>query len=448
MKMKTYKAETMQEALSQIKDELGPEAVILKTKKGSRRVLGRNRDFVEVTAALDESLYAKPQPITSKEPPRQETRMEPAAPKTYDWRGRLPVVEEDSVSAPGKTTPAKAPKEQTPEPAMMDWIRTELKQVRESVEMPTRELQILRGEIKDMLAAVNSSRAEQQAITQAIPIPAAAPLPVHLEGLNDILLSIDMDPGLARQALTQLSEALPPSQTSDPLKVGPWLERWLSRRIRVLPGMRRRQGKPAVCMLAGPTGVGKTTTIAKLAARAQFESGLKVAILSADGHRMGADEHLKVFGQSTGIPVRTVFDGADARDALRSFAHCDYILVDTAGRNHRKPEAWEELRALVLAVQPDEIHLTLSCTTRLKELQRMADQYQTLGASSLIFTKVDECLGLGCIPSLSSSVLPVSFICNGQSIPQDICAATAQNAASLVLQGLFAMVEANARMVA
>ncbi len=442
MKMKTFKADSMQEALAQVKEELGPEAVILKTKKSTRRILGRNREVVEVTAALDESLYAKPRQETRQDDGRKEAKRETEAapPKTYDWRGRLPVVKEGTVTDPAAPTPRNTPKEAVPEPAIMDWIRTELKQVRESVEMPTRELQILRGEIKDMLAAVNSSRSETPAVES--PAPALLPLPLHMETLNEVMLAIDMDPGLARQAMTQLSEALPPSQVRDPHKAGPWLQKWLARSIRVTQGLRRRKGRPSVCMLVGPTGVGKTTTIAKLAAKAQFELGLKAAILSADGHRMGADEHLKVFGEATGIPVRTVFDAADARDALRSFAHCDFIFVDTAGRNHRKPEAWEELRTLVLAVQPDEIHLTLSCTTRLKELQRMAEQYQALGASSLIFTKLDECLGLGCIPSLSGTVLPVSFLCNGQAIPQDIFPATAEGAASLVLDGIFAMMEA------
>jgi flagellar biosynthesis protein FlhF len=136
--------------------------------------------------------------------------------------------------------------------------------------------------------------------------------------------------------------------------------------------------------------------------------------------------------------VRPLFSAADVAPALREFAQCDLILIDTAGRSHAHPEAWVELQALLRAVSADEIHLVLSCTTRMREMIHQAGMYGGLcrlaPACGVVFTKLDECLSLGCMYNLARRLeAPVSYLCDGQVIPDHISLATPQSVASKVL---------------
>jgi flagellar biosynthesis protein FlhF len=178
--------------------------------------------------------------------------------------------------------------------------------------------------------------------------------------------------------------------------------------------------------LVGPTGVGKTTTLAKLGALAKIQQGKKVGIISADSFRMGANEQLEIFGRTAGIPVKSVFSAADVAQAQRDFADRDLILVDTAGRSHGHKEMWRELQGLLHCLSPDEIHLVLAGPTRMRELWHQYGLYRDLGASSLIFTKLDECLSLGCVYNLARRAeAPIAYLCNGQVIPDHILLARA-----------------------
>jgi flagellar biosynthesis protein FlhF len=164
----------------------------------------------------------------------------------------------------------------------------------------------------------------------------------------------------------------------------------------------------------------------------------KVGIVSADNFRMGAKESLELFGRTAGIPVRPAFSPREAAEALRAFADRDLILVDTAGRSPAHPESWGELQSLLQAMRPDEVHLVLSATTRLREMKHQYSLYSRLNleraAGSLLFTKLDECLSLGCLYNLARRMqVPVSYLCNGQTIPDHILLADPKETAQAVL---------------
>jgi flagellar biosynthesis protein FlhF len=501
--MKTYQADTMQEALALVKEEMGPDAVILKSRRTTRRLGGRTQACFEVTAALEESLAqrgaaqpARPEPAYPARPApaaaadRLPSREGPARPgalprpmagrippaEGYDWRGSLRrVASEDadndaapetaSGARPRPPSPAaairaarapafdrrtspissppgaerRAPAAQAPETAdadhrLLEMLRGELKALQEKAELPARELKGLKDEIKAMMEAAASRAAALHA--QAAPpprqfgramSPAALAASSELQALQQGLVDLEMDPALAAEAAGTAASALrglAPAElaaSNAGAKESECLARALAERIRVSGGIRLKPGRPATVALIGPTGVGKTTTLAKLAALAKMQQGKKVGIISADSFRMGANEQLEIFGRTAGIPVRSVFSPADVGQAQREFSDRDLILVDTAGRSHGHKEMWRELQGLLHCLAPDEIHLVLAGPTRMRELWHQYGLYRDLGASSLIFTKLDECLSLGCVYNLARRAeTPLAYLCNGQVIPDHI----------------------------
>jgi flagellar biosynthesis protein FlhF len=319
-------------------------------------------------------------------------------------------------------------------------LRGEMKALQEKAEMPARELKVLKDEIRAMMESAAARLTAAQA--QATPAPrqfgrAMSPATAwitnaDLQALQDGLVELEMDPALAAEAAGTAFAALrslPPIELAGGAAGGretEYLTRALAERIRVSGGIRLKPGRPVTVALVGPTGVGKTTTLAKLGALAKIQQGKKVGIISADSFRMGANEQLEIFGRTAGIPVKSVFSAADVAQAQRDFADRDLILVDTAGRSHGHKEMWRELQGLLHCLSPDEIHLVLAGPTRMRELWHQYGLYRDLGASSLIFTKLDECLSLGCVYNLARRAeAPIAYLCNGQVIPDHILLARA-----------------------
>lgn len=516
--MKTFQGDTMQEVLSRVKDEMGDDAVILKTRKAVRRVGGRNQPCFEVTAALEEASPrtaghpARPvrameaddrparagspatgpgptgvgsparasapgapaRPALPAEPMRQGAPVRsgriPEADRTYDWRGSLKRVDEsgkppgEAQAAPATAAAPGADADQGPGRPMdglLELLRSELREVKDKVDMPTREIQVLKKEIKAMIdsvavlrdrdsarpaplptqinPALSSGQASRQASPQAMAprnlngladFASPGSLPPELRDLHAHLLDLDLDPDLA----SELAYATRAARGGDVAEA-------MAARIRTTGGVRLRPGKPSVVALVGPTGAGKTTTLCKLAALARMQQGKRVGILSADSFRMGANEQLELFGRTAGIPVRPLFSAADVAPALQEFAQCDLILLDTAGRSHAHPEAWVELQHLLRASGADEIHLVLSTTTRMRELLHQAGLYANLcrlaPACGVVFTKIDECVSLGCMYNLARRLdAPVSYVCDGQVIPDHIALATPRSVAARILSAV------------
>lgn len=184
---------------------------------------------------------------------------------------------------------------------------------------------------------------------------------------------------------------------------------------------------PRVFVLVGPTGVGKTTTIAKLAAvNGLSSSGSDVRIFTVDSFRIGAREQVEKYGEIMGIPVKAVDDYDDLKTQIALASDADLILVDTIGKSPGDTERIEQMRQLLGACgDAAEVHLALSATTKTADLREIMDQFEIFGYRSVVLTKLDETSRIGNLISvLSEAGKPASYLTDGQSVPVDISLAS------------------------
>lgn len=181
---------------------------------------------------------------------------------------------------------------------------------------------------------------------------------------------------------------------------------------------------PKVIFFIGPTGVGKTTTIAKIASKFSVESGRKVALLTADTYRIAAAEQLRTYANILEVPFRVIYSTEEIEQALRDFRNFDFIMVDTAGHSHQNEAQKEAMTSFVHSVDgmaEKEVFLVLSATTKYRDLISIADTYSAMTEYKLIFTKLDETTTLGNLLNLKLHTgAPLSYVTYGQNVPDDI----------------------------
>ncbi|HSQ41537.1 MAG TPA: flagellar biosynthesis protein FlhF [Fibrobacteraceae bacterium] len=375
MKIKKYLANTTREALLQVKAELGPDAVILKIHE-PKNLLGKS-EGVEVTAALDES---EAQPALST--PSAETKSR--EPRTVQWRN---LDQEAAALQGGHNVVGLGGK----------------------VEKTMHEVQALRQDVHQLRDEIKTNLQTLQ-----------AGIPVEFQSLAKGLEKAGLMPSLVQDLLAEIMLTCPPEERQDQ-RLLTAARQVIASRIPINPGVPVRRGRSAVMLLLGPTGVGKSTTIAKIAGRELLQGHRNVAILTTDCYRMGALEQMQSFSAAAGIELETVFGLEDVQPALERLKHFDLVLVDTAGRSRNNKEHLDELRDFVAEVHPDEVHLVLSLNTRDRDLQEMVELFRPMGVSRLLFTKQDETFELGALLWLPTQTkLPVSFITTGQRIPDDL----------------------------
>ena len=198
--------------------------------------------------------------------------------------------------------------------------------------------------------------------------------------------------------------------------------------IQITPNDRR------IVALVGPTGVGKTTTLAKLAANFRLRDNHKVGFITVDTYRIAAVDQLRTYADIIDLPMEVVSTPREMRDAVCRLSHLDLILIDTAGRSPRDELKLQELKTMVAEAGADEVHLVLSATAGAQSLRKMAHCFSEVGTNSLILTKLDEATGLGnLLPLLGGCDLPLSYVTNGQNVPDDILTVDRQKLAGAML---------------
>ena len=204
--------------------------------------------------------------------------------------------------------------------------------------------------------------------------------------------------------------------------------------IRVAGPIRLAAGRRRLVALVGPTGVGKTTTIAKLAANFRLREKRRVGLITVDTYRIAAVEQLRTYADIIDLPMEVVATPREMREAVARMADLDLILMDTAGRSPRDEVKIQELKSMLAEAAPDEVHLVLSSVASAGSLAKTAEQFAAVGTTALVLTKLDEAASLGnLLPLVRGSRLPLSYLTDGQNVPDDIAPADAGRLARLIL---------------
>lgn len=243
------------------------------------------------------------------------------------------------------------------------------------------------------------------------------------------LLSQEIDAELAERILGKVRDLVPDNASTDEIRRQ--TERVLAAALGEPETIRLREdGKPCVVALIGPTGVGKTTTLAKLAAEFSLAKGKKVGLITADTYRIAAVEQLKTYAEILNLPVSVVYAPTDMPSAIQGFSDKDVILVDTAGRSHRNRQQFDELRQLLHAAPIDEIYLVLSVNTGRAACQEVLEHYSFVRDYKLLFTKLDETPVSGVIFNARLRTgKRLSYVTAGQSVPDDLSVADSRGLA-------------------
>ena len=228
------------------------------------------------------------------------------------------------------------------------------------------------------------------------------------------------------------TEILAPQNSIKALKA---LEKYVRKAIRIANGITLYSDKPKIVALIGPTGVGKTTTLAKIAAKFVLEEGAKVALITADTYRISAVEQLKTYSDILGLPLEIVYNPQALQEAIEKHRDKQLILLDTAGRSQYNAYQMKELSELLNIDADIEKHLVMSATTKTSDGLELLDNFSLCKPDRVIFTKVDETKTHGIILNiLHRRKAALSYLTNGQSVPDDIEPASIEKLAELLLR--------------
>jgi flagellar biosynthesis protein FlhF len=398
MEVKTFRARTMQQALELVRRELGPQAAVLHTREVSRTpmlswVPGMRQ--IEVTASLDVH-------VPSRLPARRVTA---AADQPALVASLAEQLSARAESIGERSQPGRHAHEAAASPQQVAMAN---------------QLTQLQGMVEDLCHRSRQSQHQD--------------LPDELFRLFAKLIDAELSEELARELVERVREIAGPEDVSDPALLRACVVSLVEDEITTSGPIRCMPGQPRLVALVGPTGVGKTTTIAKLAANYRLRDKQRVGLITVDTYRIAAVEQLRTYADIIDLPMRVVSSPKEMRDAVAEMGDLDLVLLDTAGRSPRDDVKIQELRNFVAESRADEVHLVLSAVSSTRALVRTAQRFAAVGTTSLILTKLDEATGLGCLlPLLRCCKLPLSYVTDGQNVPDDIDVASARRMAEQML---------------
>jgi flagellar biosynthesis protein FlhF len=260
-------------------------------------------------------------------------------------------------------------------------------------------------------------------------------LPSALIPTYSQLIEADVPEVLTRRLMKQVTLAIEPDQLDHAESIRTALCEAVEQCIPVAPPIQAIAGARRVVALVGPTGVGKTTTVAKLAANFKLAHGVRVGLITVDTYRIAAVEQLRTYAEIIDLPLAVVNDPVEMPRAFDQLGTVDLVFIDTAGRSPRDEVKIRELAEFLSQARPDEVHLVLSALTGHRSLRAAIEQFTVVHIDRLILTKLDEADSLGGILAvLGLSSRPISYLTTGQAVPDDIEPIDRKRLARLILK--------------
>ena len=411
----------MQEALATVRREFGPEAVILNTREAFRSRLwpwSRHETEVEVTAGRG---------VTST---RNESRS-PAISTAHLNGPRVAGADNQYGSASSIATqslPRATSQPRTP-PTIQGLGGTQTVLNTTQRNSPSSN----GATVSDLGLQVQSLQNLLQQLTARLD-PDRAAIPPELFDTYTRLIDAEVPEETARGLIGRLTREFPRPAWSAGDQVSALLSGIVERDLHCSGAIRTLPGRRKVVALVGPTGVGKTTTIAKLAANFKLRAGLRVGLVTVDTYRIAAVDQLRTYAEIIDIPMQVVSRPREMSRVLSEMSDLDLVLIDTAGRSPADDLQLQELKSLLAEGCVDEVHLVLSLAASTRSLISTARQFSAVRTTSMILTKLDESPGLGqLLAALAELPAPISYLTTGQNVPDDIEPAVAARLARLVL---------------
>jgi flagellar biosynthesis protein FlhF len=392
MEVQTFRAHSMQQALQLVRRTLGPDAAVLQAKEVGRGAMSW------LTGAREIEVLA----LSGVHLPSRFAEPEVAGPDVW------------AVSATEDATIDSAEDPSFPDSAQRWDYRTKFR-------ADLRYEHAFQQSLVEQLAAASRSPDDQD-----------PPLP--LARLLQQLRRAEISSDCAGDLMARVGCLATDSERADASQLLLHAQRVLEQEIRVSGPIHIGSTHPHVVALIGSTGVGKTTTIAKLAAEFRLRKHRRVGLITMDTYRIAAVEQLRTYAEIIELPLEVVSTHREMRLAIDRLSGLDLILIDTAGRSPRDEVRIQELKSLLSEAQADEVHLVLSAAAGMASLIHAVRRFQLVGVTAMLLTKLDEAARLGGLLSLlRDSRLPISYLADGQSVPDDIRPADPGRLARMIL---------------
>ncbi|EJC39344.1 flagellar biosynthesis protein FlhF [Helicobacter pylori Hp P-28b] len=446
MKFYTYSGETAAEALKIAQSHHGVDTLVFKTQEIRKKTL-TSSGLYEIVVAVEEEENKKapliPESLYDEELNEEDVVMQLSS--TVEEMRKLAGVSSNQCNytfSKNKTLLKKdAPLEDVPleankQDALLQALKDEAnhKKEREKREVKQEE------EIKDINAQLSKIRDSLKLIQNMFwdeKNPNSVNIPQEFAEIYKLAKQSGMKSSHLDEIMQLSLELMPLRMRENSVTIKRYFREVLRKMILCRPeDLNLRQKR--ILMLVGPTGVGKTTTLAKLAARysRMLAKKYKVGIITLDNYRIGALEQLSWYANKMKMSIEAVIDAKDFAKEIEALEYCDFILVDTTGHSQYDKEKIAGLKEFIDGGYNIDVSLVLSVTTKYEDMKDIYDSFGVLGIDTLIFTKLDESRGLGNLFSLvHESQKPISYLSVGQEVPMDLKVATNEYLVDCMLDG-------------
>ncbi len=417
MQVKVFEAEDMSSALKKVRETFGPDALILSTKTVRRKGLGLlGKPMIEITAAIDGTPVSSSSVDTSEPLASQATS--PPSSRRHDDISYEDLWRTNNMIDP-LTSEVQGLRDDLEASNLMS-IREEIDAIKDLVQGFSRDISDMSRTISTIREPIHSNMSAFQGDWLA---PVASELARH--GIQ----------AEATERILQLAgENLTPKQVNSKEYLHDFFKETITDLVQVHSPILLDSPVQKRVALVGPTGVGKTTTIAKLAAAYLKQFGQKLALVTIDTYRIAAVEQLKVYGEIMNLEVEVVMSPKQLAEVICRHQDKKLLLIDTAGRSPRDEVSIQELAEFFRPELKIESHLVLAATARNQELYEAVKRFGALDLKSLIFTKLDECESFGALLNVhTKNNYPLSYLTDGQKVPEDLMIADPKKIAGLIM---------------